>query len=91
MGAFLFFLPLQGQALAAGAGVLSWWAAPRMGGGIDLSLTTKNEVQYIGFNQDQSCFAVGTSTGFKVFNCSPFKEVRPLGEHQPLSMSACDR
>jgi hypothetical protein len=54
-----------------------------MGGGIDLSLTTKNEVQYIGFNQDQSCFAVGTSTGFKVFNCSPFKEVRPLGEHQP--------
>ena len=77
MGAFLFFLPLQArQALqAAGAGVLSWWAAPRMGGGIDLSLTTKNEVQYIGFNQDQSCFAVGTSTGFKVFNCSPFKEV----------------
>lgn len=49
-----------------------------MGGGIDLSLTTKNEVQYIGFNQDQSCFAVGTSTGFKVFNCSPFKEVTPL-------------
>ena len=46
-----------------------------MGGGSDLSLTTKNEVQYIGFNQDQSCFAVGTSTGFKVFNCSPFKEV----------------
>ena len=45
-------------------------------GGIDLSATTTNEVLYIGFNQDQSCFAVGTTTGFKVFNCSPFKEVR---------------
>ena len=44
-------------------------------GGIDLSATTANEVLYIGFNQDQSCFAVGTTTGFKVFNCSPFKEV----------------
>jgi len=43
-------------------------------GGIDLSATTTNEVLYIGFNQDQSCFAVGTTTGFKVFNCSPFKE-----------------
>lgn len=45
-------------------------------GGIDLSATTTNEVLYVGFNQDQSCFAVGTTTGFKVFNCSPFKEVR---------------
>lgn len=44
-------------------------------GGIDLSATTANEVLYVGFNQDQSCFAVGTTTGFKVFNCSPFKEV----------------
>ena len=44
-------------------------------GGIDLSATTANEVLYVGFNQDQSCFAVGTTTGFKVFNCCPFKEV----------------
>ena len=43
-------------------------------GGIDLSGKTTNEVLYIGFNQDQSCFAVGTTIGFKVFNCSPFKE-----------------
>ena len=64
-------------------------------GGIDLSATTTNEVLYIGFNQDQSCFAVGTTTGFKVFNCSPFKEVRcppsaaPGRAAVPASMCVC--
>ncbi|KAJ1480899.1 WD40-repeat-containing domain protein [Baffinella frigidus] len=46
-------------------------------GGIDVSGLEKkedNDVLFIGFNQDQSCLAVGVSKGFKVFNCSPFHE-----------------
>lgn len=31
------------------------------------------EVQHIGFNQDQSCFAVSTQQGFKVFTSVPVK------------------
>mmetsp|Transcript_13523 Transcript_13523/g.47029 ORF Transcript_13523/g.47029 Transcript_13523/m.47029 type:complete len:384 (-) Transcript_13523:1317-2468(-) len=43
-------------------------------GGIDLSRNATNGVLFVGFNQDQSCFAVGFSDGFKIFNCNPFKE-----------------
>ena len=31
-----------------------------------------NEILYVNFNQDGSCFAVGTETGFKIINVSPF-------------------
>ena len=30
-------------------------------------------IQYVGFNQDQDCFAVGTQEGFRIFNSIPFK------------------
>jgi len=41
---------------------------------MNLSRDQKNELVYVGFNQDYGCFACGTDTGFKIFNCDPFKE-----------------
>lgn len=34
----------------------------------------KERILFVGFNQDQGCFSVGTSSGFRIFNTFPFKD-----------------
>ena len=37
--------------------------------------TPKNKILHISFNQDQDCFAVGTETGFYIFESNPVQEL----------------
>ena len=38
---------------------------------------SKNEetMLYVNFNQDNSCFAIGTEKGFHIYNSYPYKEI----------------
>ena len=36
--------------------------------------STSNELLFVGFNQDSSCFACASSTGFTILNVDPFRE-----------------
>ena len=34
---------------------------------------SNNKILYIGFNQDDSAFSIGTEYGFQIYNSNPFK------------------
>jgi len=38
-------------------------------------IPSRDEVLYISFNQDNSCFAVGTDGGFRIYNADPYREI----------------
>lgn len=40
---------------------------------------------YLSFNQDQGCFAAGTNTGFRIYNCDPLIETNIREKLPPIS------
>ena len=41
---------------------------------MEKSPTGNTSMLYVTFNQDSSCFAIGTETGFSIYNSFPFKD-----------------
>ncbi|KAM0838089.1 hypothetical protein ACQ4PT_061202 [Festuca glaucescens] len=49
--------------------------------GAERPFPAAKDLLHISFNQDYGCFAAGTNSGFRIFNCDPFREIfrRDLG------------
>lgn len=33
----------------------------------------EKKILYVGFNQDNKCFSIGTNNGFRIYNANPYK------------------
>uniref|UniRef100_A0A453GGG0 WD repeat domain phosphoinositide-interacting protein 3 n=1 Tax=Aegilops tauschii subsp. strangulata TaxID=200361 RepID=A0A453GGG0_AEGTS len=56
-------------------------AAAATGGKTERPFPAATDLLHISYNQDYGCFAAGTKTGFRIYNCDPFREIfrRDLG------------
>ena len=41
---------------------------------MNIAKDSSNELLYVGFNQDSSCFACATVNGFAIYNIDPYRE-----------------
>jgi WD40 repeat protein len=55
--------------------------APSTAAAAERPFPAAKDLLHISFNQDYGCFAAGTKSGFRIFNCDPFREIfrRDLG------------